>query len=389
MHLTRQIVALCLLLACAMLPAAGVHAQNDPSQQSFDHFQTGFPLTGAHASVECASCHVGGKFVGTPRVCADCHNSVRAEGKPANHIQTQSTCDSCHTSKQWQVVRFDHSSVTGTCSSCHDGLRAAGKTATHPKTTQDCASCHNTSSWAGARFDHSGVSGSCASCHNGTTATGKTATHIATTAGCDSCHRTTAWTAGDLRSHRRERHLLVLPQRHERDRQKRHPYGDHQRLRCLPLNGHLQPGAQGRSHAGHRHLRELPQWHDCHRQNRDPHCDDCGLRQLSPYHRMDTGHLRSRQRKRHLFVLPQRHERDWQERYAYIDHQRLRCLPLNDHFQPVRARSTTPRSPAPAPVATMARPPQASPRPTSRRPLPATAATALRLGRRPLSTTAA
>ncbi|MGE5757980.1 MAG: hypothetical protein ACM3W8_03845, partial [Sideroxydans sp.] len=35
----------------------------------FNHFETGFPLTGAHLTTECGSCHVAGVFKGTPRNC--------------------------------------------------------------------------------------------------------------------------------------------------------------------------------------------------------------------------------------------------------------------------------------------------------------------------------
>ena len=33
---------------------------------TFNHSSTPFPLTGAHTSVACASCHIGGKYAGTP-----------------------------------------------------------------------------------------------------------------------------------------------------------------------------------------------------------------------------------------------------------------------------------------------------------------------------------
>ena len=40
----------------------------------FDHNTlTKFPLTGKHTAVQCAQCHVNGKFAGTAQDCASCH----------------------------------------------------------------------------------------------------------------------------------------------------------------------------------------------------------------------------------------------------------------------------------------------------------------------------
>ena len=74
------------------------------------------------------------------------------------------------------------------------GITATGKTATHINSTTSCSSCHTTISWKPAsKVDHTQVMGTCASCHNGSTATGKTATHIASTNACESCHVTLAF----------------------------------------------------------------------------------------------------------------------------------------------------------------------------------------------------
>src|SRR3989304_6213343 len=100
-------VAAVLVFVMALFVAPSLsHARERAPGPNFDHFQTGFPLTGAHAGLSCASCHQDGSFTGTPKVCADCHNSVRASGKPARHIRTQAACDSCHTTRHWQIARF-------------------------------------------------------------------------------------------------------------------------------------------------------------------------------------------------------------------------------------------------------------------------------------------
>ncbi len=172
------------------------------SREPFDHLRTGFALTGAHRSLRCESCHVRGIFKGTPRQCATCHS--RASGiastvKPANHMPTTADCGLCHTSAVWSIARFDHSTLgfggtPHTCSQCHNGQTVRGKPANHIVTTASCDTCHSTRVWVPATFDHSAVSpGSCARCHNGITATGKPGNHILTTASCDVCHRTIAW----------------------------------------------------------------------------------------------------------------------------------------------------------------------------------------------------
>src|SRR5271165_3920046 len=68
---------LALLLCFALTPAS---AQKGGSTR-FDHFKTGFPLTGGHLAVDCISCHINGRLQGTPRACAACHNGTVAPGK--------------------------------------------------------------------------------------------------------------------------------------------------------------------------------------------------------------------------------------------------------------------------------------------------------------------
>jgi hypothetical protein len=176
------------------------------STSNFDHIRTGFPLTGAHAQVDCQSCHLGGVFQGTPRQCALCHfqGSRRATTfKPANHVQTTQPCELCHTSTvTWSGARFMHTNVVpGGCMQCHNGGMATGKPPGHVQTTASCDTCHRTTAWIPATFNHANVvPGSCAQCHNGTTATGKPAGHVQTTDPCDRCHNTSTW-AGATFSH--------------------------------------------------------------------------------------------------------------------------------------------------------------------------------------------
>jgi hypothetical protein len=179
--------AICLLGALA----AGAQQRLD-----FDHFRTGFPLTGAHERVPCEACHTGGVFEGTPSACGTCHEpaSIRAAtAKPPDHIPTSNLCGDCHVVTTWSEVRFDHRDVTGSCMSCHNGAMADGKPASHIVTSQDCGVCHRTLSWSPARFDHEGITTGCFQCHNGSTATGKPPSHPPTGNDCETCHDTRTW----------------------------------------------------------------------------------------------------------------------------------------------------------------------------------------------------
>ena len=197
--------------------------------QGFDHGRTGFPLTGAHATLPaCSDCHAGGRFAGTPTACVDCH---KADDAHDGAFGTR--CDSCHTTSAWTPAEFDHSqtgfSLTGghagvACARCHPGDRFQGTSANcaacHASDDahngafgSDCGSCHNPSSWAQATFDHSrtsfplsgahllaacenchvngkfrGTSNRCISCHvEDDTHRGANGTE------CGACHDTTSW----------------------------------------------------------------------------------------------------------------------------------------------------------------------------------------------------
>jgi len=234
------ITVLCLFLLSGSLLFVNSSTHAADKVESFDHFTTGFPLTGKHQFLDCSSCHIGGIFKGTPLECALCHNRSRAPGKNPEHVQSSNICDDCHTTDTWLGARFDHSgifapcenchnnsvavgispshiattstcedchntitfrrvgrvdhgSVLGTCDSCHNGVKATGKSPQHIFTNEQCDSCHNTNTWRGARFDHINATGPCSSCHNNVTATGKHPAHLPTTAECNNCHTTNTW----------------------------------------------------------------------------------------------------------------------------------------------------------------------------------------------------
>jgi hypothetical protein len=216
---------------------------------SFDHSTTGFPLTGAHTTLQCAQCHVNNNYNLTNTACVACHLTDYQGATNPNHVQAgfPQTCQSCHTTTNWNAS-FDHSTTgfpltgahttlqcaqchvngnyalsTGACVSCHLSDYQGTTDPNHVQAgfPQTCESCHSTTSWAGATFNHASTgfaltgahaSLQCAQCHvNGNynlTNTACVACHLANfnsttnpnhvTSGfpqqCEVCHNTTAWT---------------------------------------------------------------------------------------------------------------------------------------------------------------------------------------------------
>ncbi len=190
-HTISQLYRAATLLVIAVLPLT---VQGDTD---FDHFSTGFPLTGAHRLVDCALCHIGGVFKGTQTRCFSCHDrSSRsgAEYKGLDHINSSNLCDDCHITQSWSIVRrVEHSAVLGSCFSCHNGRISTGKPRDHVQSSNDCDNCHTTFTWFNARFHHENVTGNCVICHNNVIAVGKQPTHLTTANVCESCHRFTSW----------------------------------------------------------------------------------------------------------------------------------------------------------------------------------------------------
>ena len=60
------------------------------ADEAIDHNATAFPLTGAHTTTDCASCHIDG-YAGTSTVCADCHMVDFNNSTNPNH-QTVGIC---------------------------------------------------------------------------------------------------------------------------------------------------------------------------------------------------------------------------------------------------------------------------------------------------------
>jgi len=186
---------------------------------SFDHSKSGFPLTGAHATTPCASCHINNNYNLTNTTCVSCHLKNFQTTTNPNHVASgfPQTCESCHNTAAWIPASFDHSKtgfpltgahVTTPCASCHinNNYNLTNTTCvschlknfqstTNPNHVasgfpQTCESCHNTAAWIPASFDHSKtgfpLTGAhattpCASCHINNN-------YNLTNTACSSCH---------------------------------------------------------------------------------------------------------------------------------------------------------------------------------------------------------
>jgi hypothetical protein len=101
-----------------------------------DHSRTAFPLTGAHKTVSCRSCHRNNTFSGTPTACSACHK------KPSTHQPAGFTgCKQCHSTAAWKPAKFNlahsfpmnHRNANGVCTNCHVGSWAV----------YTCSKCHS------------------------------------------------------------------------------------------------------------------------------------------------------------------------------------------------------------------------------------------------------
>jgi len=230
------------------------HTMDNWMGAKFDHLQfTGFALTGAHATLDCAACHVGGKFAGTPATCVGCHLADFNKTSNPPHAQAgfPTTCQTCHNSSTWDVANFNHNTFTKfpltgghvnvACTQCHINGQFVGTPtdcaschmkdfngATTPNHVQSgfpttCQQCHTTATWNNATFDHSSTgfpltgahssvqcaqchangnysltsaNAACVSCHlkdfQGTTQPNHVQSGFSQT--CTQCHNTTTWT---------------------------------------------------------------------------------------------------------------------------------------------------------------------------------------------------
>lgn len=151
----------------------------EEGRDAFDHSLTGWPLDGAHASVDCRRCHEPGKirsaealraqgkdlertFLGLGgEACVECH--ADPHGGTVGEL-----CESCHTVEAWRPAGgFDHATtrfpLTGGhrevgCAECHREA-AREESPSFAVAGLACRDCH--------RDPHDGrFGGACADCHS-------------------------------------------------------------------------------------------------------------------------------------------------------------------------------------------------------------------------------
>jgi hypothetical protein len=121
-----------------------------------------WPLTGAHATAECDSCHHptdadrksgrGASYRGVPRNCSGCHDDAHLGQFRLTPPRLE--CDKCHTTTAFKIPDFDHASLanwplTGAhektaCSKCHAtaSLPSGQTTVRWRLPSSECKFCH-------------------------------------------------------------------------------------------------------------------------------------------------------------------------------------------------------------------------------------------------------
>ncbi len=151
------------------------HATSAWSPASFNHGNSGFPLTGRHTSTSCVSCHVNNNYNLVYNNCYQCHATQFAQPPNPNHVALQFShnCTPCHTTTVWRPSTFNHDTqffkiYSGkhrnrwtNCSECHQTI---GQYQNFTCTT----ACHSRSEMDNDHRDVSGYqysSPACYTCH--------------------------------------------------------------------------------------------------------------------------------------------------------------------------------------------------------------------------------
>lgn len=137
------------------------------------HEMNGFPLVGAHATVNCVSCHKSDNNLAWNRLgneCSTCHLPDYQATKEPNHIETgfSTNCAECHDifSNDWGSDNFhlffplEAGHDIADCKACHEDNN-------YQATSPECISCHQDDFNATAEPNHSssGFSTECTICH--------------------------------------------------------------------------------------------------------------------------------------------------------------------------------------------------------------------------------
>jgi hypothetical protein len=156
----------------------------EPSRNGFNHRQTGYPLLGKHAALECSRCHnpshigaaelrgLQGKdlkktFLGLSQPCVACHKDV-------HNGQLGENCTSCHTFQSWKEIgQFDHQRTSFPLTGLHQQV--------------PCQKCHLQPENSTAVAKYKGIAFSrCTDCH-------RDPHQGAFQAACHTCHTMGGW----------------------------------------------------------------------------------------------------------------------------------------------------------------------------------------------------
>ena len=156
------------------------HTEKDWEEETFEHDSPeyeGYKLEGKHAEVECAECHVKGRF--KPIKTKTCDSALCHKDEHKKQFKGQK-CKDCHTVKDWEEETFKHEApeykgykLEGKhrdvkCAECHvKGKYKPIKTKTcdgvlcHNSNEhkdqfkgQSCDECHTVKGWDEDAFDH-------------------------------------------------------------------------------------------------------------------------------------------------------------------------------------------------------------------------------------------
>ena len=263
---------------------------------SFDHKQTGWPLTGEHGRVPCRECHSAKRprtnrdsYLGAPTECQGCHGSYHGTAAKTDLLD----CKRCHSTTGWKNInagmRFDHRRetqfpLTGKhaqveCEKCHLNKRKFGPIEVsgcvtchqdpHPKGVfrqRICEDCHVTDGFkARSVFDHSTTGwplkgkhkkNECLDCHSWKAWKPKgndcSSCHEDSHRGqfrgisCQRCHQETGWTGRHLTFNHDTMSQFPLKGKHKTvDCQQCHPNGLYKPIDTRCRNCHINDNPHG------------------------------------------------------------------------------------------------------------------------------------------------
>ena len=118
------------------------------------HNESPFQLTGAHLATPCFTCHKKSDTWSFRQIglkCVDCHKDAHEPNLDKKYYP-EAACNSCHNSKQWSEISFDHASTGYTLEGAHE--------------RQSCRSCHFKPGEMGQVVQQfSDLNSSCTNCH--------------------------------------------------------------------------------------------------------------------------------------------------------------------------------------------------------------------------------